>query len=141
MNNIKYLHIKENSFIPVGSSFDHIVNIDTYENNSIENCMIQDLLDYYTDHEASLVLSLIYKKLKPGGKVVIQAPDLKQIAVAITFNEIDQKTIKEILYPDKKSIHSINDICNMILANKMHINSKKYVNIIEYYIECQKNEQ
>lgn len=138
MKNSIYLHIENNDFIPIGLTFENITNIDSYENESIDEVYIQDLLDFYEEKNCLPVLSLIVKKLNSGGSIVIQSIDLKQLSIAIAFGEVDQQTAKSVLYPSKKSIHYINDILDMLQSLEMRIEIKKYINIFEYYIQATK---
>lgn len=138
MNEFIFLHVKKPHSLPVGVVYDNIINIDNYQNDTIENIMITDLLDYYVNDESVGVLQLIHQKLKAGGSIQIQAPDIKQLAVAILSEELSQNDVQDVLYPAKKSIHSIYDIENMAKDIGATIINKKYINIFEYYIVIQK---
>lgn len=138
MKNSVYFHIENNNFIPVGLKFDHIMNIDSYEDAVLDEVYVQDLLDFYDDKNCLSLLSLIIKKLNVGGMIFIQSVDIKQLGIAITFGEVDHTTVKNILYPNKKSIHDINEMINMLQSHGMQIETKKYTNIFEYHISAKK---
>ena len=138
MNDTIFLHVIKPDNLPVGIVFHNIVNIDTFAQDSLKHIIITDLLNYYADKEIFSILNLIYSKLVAGGQLEIQAPDIKQLGVAIASEEIEIDDVKEILYPLKKSIHSIYDIELMLKDIGGLIINKKYINIFEYYIVIQK---
>jgi predicted SAM-dependent methyltransferase len=95
-------------------------------------------IDYYVGDESLKVLQLIYEKLANEGSIQIQAPDIKQLAVALLSEELSQNDVRDVLYPSKKNIHSIYDIENMAKQIGAKITNKKYINVFEYYIVIQK---
>lgn len=133
-----YFHIDNQDFLPVGVKFEPINNIDKYNNNTIEYVIIQDLMDYYPKDDAMVLISAIKDKLVVGGLLSIQSIDLKQLCIAVTFNEINTDLVKDILYPNKKSIRSINDIQILLKNLGFEIETKKFINIFEYYILAKK---
>lgn len=135
-----FLYVNEIKNIPVGIKYENISNIDNYNNNSIDHIIINDLLNYYEANINSEVLKLIRTKIAPDGIIEIQAPDINELCIAVASSNIDSNIVKSILYSNKKSIHTIYDICDMLNALGFKINQKKYVNIFEYYILAQKNE-
>jgi predicted SAM-dependent methyltransferase len=138
MNEFIFLHIQKPHSLPVGVVYDNVINIDNYQNNTIENIIITDLLDYYVGDESLKVLRLIYEKIANEGSIQIQAPDIKQLAVALLSEELSQNDVRDVLYPSKKNIHSIYDIENMAKQIGAKIANKKYINVFEYYIVIQK---
>lgn len=138
MNEKIYFHIDNQDFLPVGVKFEKINNIDKYENGILEYVLIQDLLDYYNKDDANVLLSVIKDKLKSGGLLSVQSLDLKQLCIAATFDEISIDFIKNMLYPNKKSIRIMNDIINLLQNMGFEIETKKYINIFEYYILAKK---
>lgn len=133
-----YFHIDNQDFLPVGVKFEKINNIDKHENDTLEHVMIQDLLDYYHKDDANVLVSVIKDKLKSGGLLSIQSLDLRQLCIAATFDEISTDFIKDVLYPNKKSIRIINDITNLLQQMGFEIETKKYINIFEYYVLAKK---
>jgi hypothetical protein len=136
MNETIFFHISDPGLTPNGSKFDNISNILSYEDDSIEHILLQDLLNYYTEHEVNITLELIKQKLKPSGSVEIQAVDIKRLGIAIAFEEIPLNFVKQLLYPNKKSIFTMYDIITMLEKLNFKINIKKYTNSIEYYISA-----
>jgi hypothetical protein len=115
MDNTKiFLHFEEQDLTPVDLKFESITNIDSHNDNSFEEISIQDLLDYIPADAVSLTLEKIVNKLAPEGKLHIQGTDLKQIGIAIAFNKADQRLIKSILYPHKKSIATLSNMVELI---------------------------
>lgn len=133
-----FLHIEEQELTPIDLKFEPISNIDSYEDNYFEEISIQDLLDYVVADNVSVTLEKIVSKLAPGGIIHIQGCDLKQIGVAIAFNKADQRLIKNVLYPNKKSIATMSNILELIKSLDLIIESKKYINIFEYYVRAKK---
>jgi len=132
----QFFHVLDHELQPPNSNIDNITNIDKYDNNSIQNIYIQDLLDFLPAHEHSIIIDKVFDKLVHGGVVHIQAPDLKHLANAIVFNTVNVSLAKEILYPKKSSISTIYDILTL-LKDRFIIINKKYVSIFEYYITAQ----
>lgn len=138
-NNKKiFLHIEEQELSPIDLKFETINNIDSYENDYFEEISIQDLLDYIPSQSVSDTLAKIVSKLAPNGIIHIQGCDLKQVGIAVAFNKVDQRLIKNILYPNKKSIATINNIVDLVKSLDLIVESKKYINIFEYYVRAKK---
>lgn len=128
--------------LPQGMKYEDITNIDNYQDNSINSIVINDLLDYYSYNTDYDLLSLIKAKLIVGGSIEIQAPDIEELCIASANLKIGIDTIQSILYGDnKKSIHTIYDIINMLTKLGLQIIEKKYINIFEYYLLATKNEE
>jgi predicted SAM-dependent methyltransferase len=138
MNEAIFFHITNPGLIPSGSKFDNISNILSYENDSIDHILLQDLLDYYSESEIDITLDLVKQKLKPSGLIDIQAVDLKRLGIAIAFEEIPLNFVQQLLYPNKKSIHTMYDIISILEKLEFKINIKKYVNNIEYHLSATK---
>lgn len=135
-----FIHIFKPDMIPVGYEFYALENLDLLEDASVDNILIQDLLDYDSDDHADKNLVRIYKKLNTNGKLHIQSIDIKQLSIAIAFDDIEINLAKQILYPYKKSIHTMNEITKMLVQNSFVIETKNFINIFEYYILCTKND-
>lgn len=138
MSNTIFFHRAKQEFFPVGTKFEHIDNIADYADGSLDHVVIQDLLDFYPDEEVGEVLSKVISKLSRGGTLDIQSIDVKMLGVAIAFNDINTELTKQVLYPFKRSIHTMSEIVDMCAKNGMDITIKKYVNIFEYYISSTK---
>jgi len=137
MSNI-FLHSIKPDMLPVDSVYVNINDFKNY-NDTINDIIVQDLLDYLESDNIESVLQVIYEKLPDDGKLHIQATDLKQLAIAIAFKDIDIELSKKILYPYKKSISLLSDITKILENNKFKIEVSYYTNVFEYYIVCSKN--
>jgi hypothetical protein len=133
-----FFHIDKPSSLPIGITFDYIKNIETYDNESIDNIYIQDLLDYYSDDQINDFIQVLKSKLKTGGTITIQSIDIKQLSRAVTFDEIETQLVKQLLYPLKRSIHTLYEIDSIFNGIDMKAINKKYINLFEYYIVIKK---
>lgn len=137
-----FFYINKPEILPVDITYDNISNIDNYADNSIENIMLNDLLDFYIQDISEQVLRLVSNKLKIHGNIEIQGIDLNELAISIANSQIDIETAKALLYQNgRKSIHNLYGI-EIILKNLGYsIDQKKYINLFEYYISAKKNEK
>lgn len=131
-------HVSDQELSPTQSTYDNIVNIDNYEDSSIKEILYQDLCDYCTEEEVDVLLEKAYNKLMNSGVLHIQGSDFRQLGIAITFNMVDESILKRVMYPNKKSIHTMSEILNKLKPLGFKISHKKYINIFEYYIKCYK---
>lgn len=137
-----FFHIHKPDILPVGIKYEQYKDIDNYEENSIPNITIQDLLDYVDSQHTIPTLELMYNKLQTEGTLTIQGTDLKQLASSVIFKEIDYDICQKILYShNKKSIHIMSEIVKILKAIGFSIQIMRYVNIFEYYIVAQKNDK
>lgn len=134
-----YLHIDNPKILPPETTFEYISNIEPYEDNSIDIIIVNDLFDFYETKNIKTILNIIKNKIKPGGKLIIQSVDLKQVSIAVAFNQISVEIVKHILYPFKKAIYTLYDIEKILIESGFEIQNKKYINIFEYYITVKKN--
>lgn len=132
-------HISDQELSPTQSTYDHISNIDTYEDNSIKEILYQDLCDYCIDEEIDVILKKAYDKLDKSGNLHIQGSDFRQLGIAITFNMVDEQILKKVMYPNKKSIHTMSEMLEKLKSIGFKVSHKKYINIFEYYIKCYKD--
>lgn len=132
-------HVADQELIPTQSVYVNIDDIDQYQDNSLSEILYQDLCDYFSVDETELLLSKAYDKLERGGVLHIQGSDLRQLGIAIAFNLVSEDIIKKVLYPNKKSIHTMSEILNMLKNIGYIIEIKKYINIFEYYIKVSKD--
>lgn len=134
-----YLHIENPKILPPDTEFEHISNIDTHQDGSIDTIIIHDLLDLYENNNINTILNNIKTKIKPGGNLILQSIDLKQMSIAIAFNNIDLQIIKNLLYPFRKSIYTLHEIEKILIDHGFNIINKRYINLFEYYLVVQKN--
>lgn len=133
-----FIHIDEQELTPINLDFDSISNIDKYDDDSISEISIQDLCDYVPEDQISQTLEKIVKKLQPNGVLHIQGTDLKQLGIAIAFNKVELRLIRNILYPSKKSIGTLGVMIELLKSLDMIIDNKKFINVFEYYICAKK---
>lgn len=134
-----FLHLMKPDMIPVDSVFHRIQDIENIPENSIDNIILQDSLDYMIEDNDAELLSNIRSKLVANGTLHIQSIDMKQFAIAIAFDDIEYGLAKKILYPYKRSIRSMKEIENLLIKHNFTIQNKQYINIFEYYILASKN--
>lgn len=115
--------------------------IDKIKDNSVQEIAIQDLLEYFSDTESIRILVKIVSKLKPKGKLHIQGTDANSLCCGVAYSQIDIMTFKALLFGAKKNnIFSISQIKKSIEnnLNELEINKIKFLNGLQYYIECLK---
>lgn len=133
-----FFHTSDQDLTPTQSTYCHISQADNYENGTLEEIVFQDLLDYFTEDKIENIINIAYTKLQNGGSLHIQGSDLRQLSIALVFNTINEELVKKILYPHKKSIHTISEILDMLKKVGFNIENKRYVNVFEYYIKAYK---
>jgi hypothetical protein len=139
MDNQKiFFHVTDQELAPSDITYDNIVNIDNYQDNSIQEVVIQNMCDYLKRIDVPLAIQKIFQKISQGGRLYVQGSDLKQLCVAMCFSMIEDSIVENILYPDKQSIHNMSDILNYLRATGFKIEQKKYINIVEYSIVAYK---
>jgi hypothetical protein len=139
-----YLHYLEPQIKLDGFEFVDILKIDKIKNSSVEEIIIQDLLEYNNDTINISILNKIISKLQPNGKLHIQGLDAKAMCYGIVYSQLDISTFKILVFgSNKNNIYSIGQIKNCIandLNNKLIIEKIKFLNGLQYYIECVKND-
>ena len=137
-NDSVFFHITKPDLIPVGMIFDTFNNLDSYKDSSLENILIQDLLDYFKLEDIDKVLLALKLKTAIGGRLEIQGTDIKRLACSICFNEITDTLAASILYPHKKSMSTMSKIIKILKSIGFEIQIKKFINIFEYYLSCRR---
>ena len=51
----------------------------SYKNNSIDEIIIIAAIEHFTEEEANKIIDQFYRILKPGGKLIIDFPDIERI--------------------------------------------------------------
>lgn len=133
-----FLHADNQELKPVNSTLVSIKKLDNYEDNTLTNTTIQDICDFFEADKVPALLENIYKKLSEGSSLHVQGSDLKQLGIAIAFNKLPYDVIKKVLYSNKKSIHTMGDMINILKSCDFNITEKRYTNIFEYYIKAYK---
>ena len=138
MHNSIFFHTSDQDLIPTQSTYCHISQADNYKDGTLEEIIFQDLLDYFVDDNIESILKIAHNKLQNDGILHIQGSDIRQLSIALTFNSITDELAKKILYPYKKSIHTISEILDLLKKIGFKIENKRYVNVFEYYIRAYK---
>ncbi len=136
MNNISIYH-KNNIEVPNAQNI-YFQDVKEIEENSVDNIYLHDCLDFVIIDQHSELLQVIFNKLKPNGMLHIQAPDLKQLAIAMTFDKIKIEIAQLILYKSRLFLHTANNIKDILEHNNYIIMTQKYVNVFEYLFICSK---
>jgi hypothetical protein len=137
-----FLHFIEPEINLEGFQFYDINKLNKIKDLSLEEIVIQDLLEYFSDMEFIDVLSKITNKLKPAGKLHIQGTDANSLCCGVAYSQIDIETFKILLFGAKKSnIFGLSHLKKHIENNltNLSINKIKFINGLQYYIECVKN--
>lgn len=143
-NSIKrllFIHIIEPSVMLDNFEFMSVSKIKKIKKNSIDEIYIGDLLDYLSSDDGLIILQEIVTKLTSGGKLHIQSSDAKCLASALLYNNINITIYKGLLFNNKKNIYTLTEIKNILSGiQNIKISKCKFINAIQYYIECFKNE-
>ena len=129
MNNVSIYH-KDPIEVPSSTNV-YFQDIKEIEDSSIDNIYLHDCLDFVIIDQHSEMLQILHQKLKDNGLLHIQAPDLKQLAIAITFDKIKIDIAQLILYKSRLFLHTA--------QNTKDILEHKYVNVFEYLFICSKS--
>lgn len=113
--------------------------------NSVSELFIYDLLDYCSDTEIVELITKLLMKLQSGGKLYIQGTDVKLLSSAYLYGQIDLAVYKAMVFGNKNlyknNILNISTLKNLLTEiNDLTVSEIKFINGIQYYIECTKNE-
>lgn len=135
-----YLHILQPN-IPIAEFEFHSINdIKKLKNESAKEIAIQDLLEYYEDKYVNSLLNEIVSKLENNGKLHIQGMDIRSLCSSFVYGQIDTIAFKSLIINNKKNIYSISQIKNSIKQiNGLEISKIKFINGLQYYLECIKS--
>tara|TARA_R110002074_G_scaffold365945_1_gene539729 strand:- start:734 stop:1150 length:417 start_codon:yes stop_codon:yes gene_type:complete len=137
MNDISIYH-KDPIEVPNSTNV-YFQNMKEIEDDSIDNLYLHDCLDFVIIDQHSEVLQILRQKLKDNGLLHIQAPDLKQLAIAITFDKIKIEISQLILYKSRLFLHTAQNIKDILEHNQYIIMKQKYVNVFEHLFICSKS--
>lgn len=135
-----FMHIIKSTYDIANFEFVSLDKIKKIKNKSASEIMIQDLLEYLSDEEMHDKLQTICDKLKTDGKLFIQGVDPRSISASLTYGQIPLSLFRTMVFGvGKKNIYAIAQIKELISSiNDMKITEIKFINAIQYYIECQK---
>lgn len=135
-----YLHIVKPLVELEKFEFYDLNDIKKIRRSSIDEIYIGDVLDYLDDDNTLILLHDIHLKLRKGGKLYIQSNDSKCVAAALIYDNINSKIYKNIVFSyQKKNIFTLTEIKRIIGSIEgLKIDKCKFLNGVQYYIECQK---
>lgn len=137
-----YLHTIEPQ-IPVSEfEFYNINDIKKLKTKSAKEITIQDLLEYYEDKYINILLNDIISKLDINGKLHIQGLDIRSLCGGFVYGQVDISTFKSLIMGrGKKNIYSISQVKNILKdINNIEITKIKFINGLQYYLECVKTD-
>lgn len=137
-----YIHYLKPQIELNGFTFYDFNKINKIKEKSLDEIFIYDLLEYIKYGDLSEVVEVISNKLTKNGILHIQGTDMKSLCLAVVDSQLDSNIFRSIvLSPNKKNLMSFNEIRTFIDGfNNIHINKIKFINGLQYYIECSKNE-
>lgn len=137
-----YLHYFEPKIKIEGFEFVNIEKIDKLKNETYEEIVIQDVLEYHGDAGAIVLLQKIVSKLRSGGKLHMQGLDSKALCYGVVYSQIDIEAFKTFVFGSgKNNIYTISQVKGFIqnsLKETLNINKIKFLNGLQYYLECVK---
>jgi effector-binding domain-containing protein len=142
INEKYYVHMLEPAQKMDGFKF---LELSTYlkkiKKNSSGDIFIGDLLEYFSVLETTQVLNELISKLSSESKIFIQGIDAKSVAYNFATDQIDSNMFISLLYNNgtKKTVFTFPNIKYIIKnIDGIEITNIKFINSINYYIECQK---
>jgi hypothetical protein len=135
MNNIHLYNTESLLDIPNTTRI-KLENLDTITDASVDEFYIQDILDTVSPTQHSELLQKIKQKLTANGFLFVQAPDIKQLAVALILDKISVDMAQMVLYKDKLFVHTAKNARDILELNDYKIVVQKYINIFEYFIQA-----
>ena len=145
----KLIQKETNYFIHIFESNKNIENFDFIDleaffkkhkkDESCNDILISDLLEYFNETEGLEVLSGLLSKMKKGGKLYVQGTDILSVCSSLINNQITPSMFNMIVYGlGKKHMFTVGSIKSLLSGQNLQINQIKFINGINYYIECTK---
>lgn len=137
-----YIHQLKPQIEISGFEFCSLEDIDKIKNNSATEIFIYDLLEYIPYEDLFTVYQEILKKLAKNGIIHIHGTDLRSLCLSVLDGQINSGVFRSILFGyHKRNIMSISDIKLFIGSYpNLVIQKIKFLNGLQYYIECLSNE-
>ena len=123
--------------------FYDIQKLNKLKKNSVEEFFIQDILDYSNgETECLILIHTIMDKLKTGGSLHIQSTEPYHLCASLLSKQIDVSTFRTLVFAaGKQTIFSLGQIKSLISdTNRATISQAKFINGVQYYLLCVKNE-
>jgi hypothetical protein len=109
--------------------------LNTIENNSCEEIMLNQTLDYVIDRQSLLVTCI--NKLRLNGVLFFSGLDILEVSKQIITGEITIEKTNELLYKNRQSIDNLFRIINILHNLGVSIEEKRLINL-EYAIKIKK---
>ena len=132
------ISMDESNNIPSSFSVVLYKDIETLEDESLDELFLSNLLDSFKDSEIIGAFGEVFSKVSVRGKIHIQSIDIDQFCLYFSSRilEFDEKNI---LYSGQKNIQSMAVLLNIIDKHfPCQVLAKKYVNGYEYYLLLEK---
>lgn len=132
------ISMDESNNIPSSFSVVLYKDIETLEDESLDELFLSNLLDSFKDSEIIGAFGEVFSKVSVRGKIHIQSIDIDQFCLYFSSRilEFDEKNI---LYSGQKNIQSMAVLLKIIDKHfPCQVLAKKYVNGYEYYLLLEK---
>lgn len=141
-NEKHYIHLFEPNQKIDGFNFMSMeVFLKKFKKNSSNDIFIGDLLEYFPANETINVINELVAKLSINQKLYIQGIDAKSVSYSFATDQMDSTMFATLLYNNgtKKTTFTFPNM-KYILSNinDLKITNIKFINSVNYYIECQK---
>lgn len=134
-----FLHFIEPQIKLEGFEFYDVSKLDKIKDSYFDEVIIQDLLEHFSDAESIPILRKIISKTKQDGKIHIQGTDANALCCGVAYSQIDIVTFKTLLFgANKINIFNLAQLKKQIQDNikDIDLNKIKFINGLQYYIEC-----
>lgn len=110
------------------------------KNNSCAEIFIGDLFDYMSLDDISNFLDTIISKLSDKGKIMIQSVDARSLCYSFAIDQADLNLFNAMAYGNgKQRLSTLSQIRNIVnTKNQIKVQKIKFINGINFYIECEK---
>lgn len=111
-----------------------ITNLNTIdlivEDGEATEIILDNYLSGFIYNESHKALKKVLSKLRINGKIIIYNPDVDMICFEYTKNNLDEKTLNDILFDGSVlgSFWSMETLCDLLKQNNIQILTKKFVN-------------
>lgn len=112
-----------------------IDKIQKLEDSVCTELYVGTVLDYYVNRND--MLTMLVKKIRYGGELILCGTDLLSVAFLFSSGSINSQQASDMLYNDKRSTSSIEDMCQMLTNMGFLINHTTIINN-QYTITAQR---
>lgn len=84
------------------------------QNDSVEEILAIDIIQYIPLHELELTVNNWLEKLKTGGTVYLESTDSNMLGMMIAYSQVSLEVFNKILYNNQgESIKSLHNLCDL----------------------------